>query len=390
MKITEVKVWLVEGISYNWVLLKIYTDEGFTGIGEATSWPGSPVIEAATKYMGDQVIGMDPMRIDYIWTKLYRDSSWIGPHGASLCAISGIDMALNDLKAKVLGIPLYQMLGGAYRTKLRTYANYWFIDLPHTPEAYAKRAKEMIEKGFRGVKYDPFSHTTYTFDDFQMTSELTEESKNRAVEIVRAVRAAIGDDADMMIETHALLDFKTSVEMAERLKPYAITWYEEPVGPENVDTLLLTRKRIDERIPICVGERHYTRFGIREVLEKGICDVIMPDITRCGGPTEMKKMADMAHTYHVAIAPHNPNGPLSTLASAHVMATVPNFFRLEYFAIDVKWRDDILTHPIEWNNGNICLSDRPGLGCDLIEEELEKHPGITKKDSIPQNRVFYI
>ncbi len=390
MKITDVKVWLTEGISYNWVLLKIYTDEGVTGIGEATSWPGSPVIEAATRFFGQQIIGLDPMRIDYIWTKLYRDYSWIGPTGASLCAISGIDMALNDLKAKSLGIPLYQMLGGAYRTRLRTYANYWFTDLEHTPEAYAKRAGEMIERGFRGVKYDPFAHTNYSFGDFRMTSELSKEGKDRAVEIVRQVREAIGPDSDMMIETHALLDFKTSVEMTERLKPYGVTWYEEPVGPENVDSLNTVRQRIDPMIPICVGERHYTRYGIREVLEKGICDVLMPDITRCGGPTEMKKMADMAQTYNVVIAPHNPNGPLSTLASAHVMATIPNFFRMEFFAVDVPWRDTVLTHPIQWENGDVCLSDRPGLGCDFVEEELEKHPGITEISKVAEGRVFYI
>ncbi|MFI3209090.1 MAG: mandelate racemase/muconate lactonizing enzyme family protein [Eubacteriales bacterium] len=366
------------------------SDEGVTGIGEATSWPGSPVIEVATRFFGQQIIGEDPMRVDYIWTKLYRDYSWIGPTGASLCAISGIDMALNDLKAKSLGIPLYQMMGGAYRTRLRTYANYWFTDLPHTPEAYAKRAGEIVARGFRGVKYDPFSHTNYSFGDFHMTSELSKEGKDRAVEIVKQVREAIGPDSDMMIETHALLDFKTSVEMTERLKPYGVTWYEEPVGPENVDSLNNVRKRIDPMIPICVGERHYTRYGIREVLEKGICDVIMPDITRCGGPTEMKKMADMAQTYNVVIAPHNPNGPLSTLASAHVMAATPNFFRLEFFAVDVPWRDKILTHPIDWDNGDICLSERPGLGCDLVEEELEKHPGIVDKSKIEEGRVFYI
>lgn len=376
MKITEVRVWSVEGISYNWTLLKIYTDAGLTGVGEATNWPGAPVVEAAARFMGQQIIGMDPMRIDYIWTRLYRDYSWIGPGGASLCAISGIDMALNDLKAKKLGVPLYELYGGAYRTKLRLYANYWFTDIPHTPEAYARRAGEIIREGFRGVKFDPFSHTDYAYGDFRLTSELSYEAKNRSVEIVRAVREAIGPDSDLMVETHALLDFKTSVEMAERLRPYGITWYEEPVGPENVSALETVRKRIDPMIPICVGERHYTRYGIREILENGICDVLMPDVARCGGPTELKKMADMAEAYHVVIAPHNPNGPLCTLASAHVMAAASNFFRLEFFARDVPWRDAVMTHPLQIEDGYLILSGRPGLGVDLVEEEMEKHPGI--------------
>lgn len=376
MKITDVKVWSVEGISYNWTLLKIYTDEGITGIGESTNWPGAPLVDAATRFMGQTIIGLDPMRIDYIWTKLYRDYNWVGPAGASLCAISGIDMALNDLKAKKLGVPMYELFGGVYRTKLRTYANYWFLDLPHTPEAYAKRAGEIIARGFKGVKFDPFSHTNYSFGDFHLTSELSKSTKDLSIEIVKAVREAIGPDSDLIIETHALLDFKTSVEMTQRLRPYGITWYEEPVGPENVDSLENVRRRVDPMIPICVGERHYTRHGIRQVLEKGICDMLMPDITRCGGPTEMVKMASMAEAYNVVIAPHNPNGPLSTLASAQVMAATPNFFRMEFFANDVPWRDTILTHPLEFDDGYLILSDRPGLGVDLVEEEMEKHPGI--------------
>ena len=135
---------------------------------------------------------------------------------------------------------------------------------------------------------------------------------------------------------------------------------------------------MDPRVTLCVGERHYTRAGIRPLLEKGICDIMMPDITRCGGPSEMKRMATMAETYNVLIAPHNPNGPLSTLASGHVCASLPNFFRQEFMYNDVPWRDDIIDHPLEVVDGHLILSDRPGLGVDLIEEELEKHPGVRK------------
>ncbi len=126
MQITDVKVWLVEGVKYNWTLLKIYTDEGATGVGEATNWPGSPIVYHAAKHVGERIIGTDPMQTDFIWTKLYRDLNWVGPFGASLCAISGIDMALLDLKAKVLGVPMYELLGGAFRKDILLYANYWF------------------------------------------------------------------------------------------------------------------------------------------------------------------------------------------------------------------------------------------------------------------------
>lgn len=313
MKITDVKVWLVEGIKYNWTLLKIYTDEGYTGVGEATNWPGSPVIEAAAKHAGERIVGMDPMKTDYIWTKLYRDLNWIGPFGASMCGISGIDMALLDLKAKVLGVPLYQILGGAFRTKIPLYANYWFIGGGHNKEDYARQARKVKEAGFGGLKFDPFAHVNYFYgDDLSSNLSLSPKEQERAYEISKAVRDTVGDDMDIMIETHALLNFKTAINMAERLAGLNITWYEEPVGPENVESLQAIRNRLHPAVSICVGERHYTRYGIRPILEKQLVDIIMPDITRCGGPSEMKRMATMAETYNVQLAPHNPNGPHST------------------------------------------------------------------------------
>jgi len=377
MKITEVKVWLIEGIKYNWTLLKIYTDEGVTGVGESTNWPGSQIIEAATIEAGKRIVGMDPMKTDLIWTKLYRDLNWVGPFGASMCAISGIDMALLDLKAKALNVPMYQLLGGAFRTEIPLYANYWFTGGSHSAEAYRKQAKVVKDAKFSGLKFDPFAHVNYFYDENLSTNlSLTVDEQNKAYEITKAVREEIGKDMDIMIETHAMLNYKVAVTMAERLAPLDITWFEEPVGPENAKTLKAFRDRIDPKISICVGERHYTRYGIRDVLELHAADILMPDITRCGGPSELKRMATMSETYNVMIAPHNPNGPLSTLASGHVCAAIPNFFRQEFMFNDVPWRDEIITSPINVQEGKLVLSDKAGLGVDLIEEEMEKHPGL--------------
>ena len=381
MKITDVKVWLVEGVKYNWTLLKIYTDEGITGVGEATNWPGSQIVEAAAKEAGARIIGLDPMRTDFIWTKLYRDLNWVGPFGASMCAISGIDMALLDLKAKKLGVPVYQLLGGAFRDRIKLYANYWFTGGGISTEEYSVQAKKVIEAGFTGLKFDPFAHVNYLYgEDLNTDLSLTTAQQDRAFEVSKAVREAVGPGVDIMIETHAMLNFKTAVTMAERLAGLDITWYEEPAGPESAQTLRTMRERINPKVSICVGERHYTRFGIRDVLEKQVADIMMPDITRCGGPSEMKRMATMMEAYNVLLAPHNPNGPLSTLASAHVCASVPNFFRQEFMFNDVPWRDEVIDHPIAdmVSDGHLHLSDRPGLGVDLIEEEMEKHPGIRK------------
>jgi galactonate dehydratase len=377
MKITEVKVWLVEGVKYNWTMLKIYTDTGHTGVGESTNWPGSQIVEAATKEIGQRIIGLDPMRTDFIWTKLYRDLNWVGPYGASMCAISGIDMALLDLKAKVLNVPMYELLGGQYRTEIPLYANYWFLGGGHNVKDYAEQAKKVKEAGFSGLKFDPFAHTNYFYgEDLSSELTLTRTQQDLAFNVSRGVRDAVGQDMDIMIETHAMLNFKVAVTMAERLAELDITWFEEPAGPESAKTLRAFRERIDPKVSICVGERHYTRHGIRDVLENHISDIIMPDITRCGGPSEMKRMATMAEAYSVLIAPHNPNGPLSTLASSHVCASIPNFFRQEFIFNDVPWRDTIISEPLNIVNGKMVLSKRAGLGVDLIEEEMEKHPGI--------------
>lgn len=379
MKIIDVKVWLVEGVKYNWTLIKIYTDTGHTGVGEATNWPGSPIVYEAAKHVGQRILGLDPMRTDFIWTKLYRDLNWVGPYGASMCAISGIDMALLDLKGKVLGVPCYDLLGGAFRKEILLYANYWFTGGGHSAEDYAKQAYKVKQAGFTGLKFDPFAHTNYLYgEDLSSNLGLSPRQQDLAFEVSKAVRDAVGKDFDIMIETHAMLNYRVAVVMAQRLSELGITWYEEPTGPENADNLRAMRERIPSNVSICVGERHYTRHGIRPILEKNICDVMMPDITRCGGPSEMKRMATMMEAYNVLLAPHNPNGPLSTLASAHVCASVPNFFRQEFMFNDVAWRDTVIDYPIAdmIKNGHLVLSDRPGLGVDLIEEEMERHPGI--------------
>lgn len=386
MKITDVKVWLVEGIKYNWTMIKIYTDSGLTGVGEATNWPGSPIVEAAARHVGQRIIGMDPMRTDFIWTKLYRDLNWVGPFGASMCAISGIDMALLDLKGKALGVPVWQLLGGEFRKEINLYANYWFTKGGFNVKDYVDQAKEVVASGFTGLKFDPFAHTNYLYgSDLSSNLALSPSQMDHAYELTKAIREAVGEDVEIMIETHAMLNFKTAIEMGNRLSKLSITWLEEPLGPENHDMLKAFRQRLNPEVSICVGERHYTRHGIRALLEEGICDILMPDITRCGGPSEMKRMATMMEVYNVLLAPHNPNGPLSTIASAHVCASVPNFFRQEIMFNDVSWRDEVIDHPIEIENGKLILSDRPGLGVDLIEDELEKHPGI-----LTERPGFYI
>ena len=377
MRINKVKTWLVEGIKYNWTLVKIETEDGLHGWGEATNWPGSPLVEAACQFVGDVILGMDSTRIDFIWTKLYRDMNWLGQAGPLLSAISAVDIALWDLKGKVLGAPVYELLGGPYRKEIQLYANYWFIDGEHTPGDYARQAREVIARGFNALKLDPFAHVDYRYgENLRENHGLSEEQKNLALNVVKAVAEAVGPAVPIAIETHAFLNAPTAIEMARRLSELGFNcmWYEEPSAPEFPDSIADIRMKI--QLPVCVGERLHSRFMVQQVLEKHACDILMPDITRCGGISELRKIANLAEVYNIPIAPHNPNGPISTIASAHVMASIPNFFRQEFMMKDVSWRDTCLSHPLPIDGGHFVLPNRPGLGFDIDETELQRHPGL--------------
>jgi galactonate dehydratase len=198
-----------------------------------------------------------------------------------------------------------------------------------------------------------------------------------AIERLVAVQRAVGPDFPIAVETHAMLNGPTAIEMAHRITAAGINcmWYEEPAGPEFPDEIAAIRQKIS--LPVCVGERLHSRFMVRPILEKHAADILMPDVTRCGGISEMKKIATMCEAFNVPIAPHNPNGPISTIAAAHVMASIPNFFLQEFMVTDVPWRDKVLDKSLPVRNGFFELSAAPGLGFDLIEKEVESHPGVT-------------
>src|SRR5579872_493988 len=217
-KIADVRVWLVEGIKYNWTLLRIETEDGLHGWGEGTNWPGSPLVEAACHHAGRCILGLDARQIDFIWTKLYRDMHWLGQAGPLLSAISAVDMALWDLKGKALGVPVYELLGGKYRDRIQLYANYWFTEGGHDPGDYARQAAETAALGFTGLKFDPFAHVHYTCGkELAPHGSLTEKQKRLAVEVVDAVAKAVGPEVAIASETHAFLNGPTAVEMAHRL-----------------------------------------------------------------------------------------------------------------------------------------------------------------------------
>jgi len=245
-----------------------------------------------------------------------------------------------------------------------------------------------VRQGFTALKFDPFAHVHYWYgEDLSANGSLTESQKQLALDVVRAVAEAAGPEVAIAIETHAFLNGPTAVEMARRLAAlkFNCMWYEEPALPEFPDAIADIRSKIP--LPVCVGERVHSRFMARPLLERRAMDFLMPDVTRCGGISELRKIANLAETYNVPIAPHNPNGPLSTIASAQTVAAIPNFFRQEFMLKDVPWRDGCLSHPLPIVNGFFGVAGPAGSRFDLKEEVLRAHPGIRQR---PADRPFYI
>lgn len=365
MKVTDVKTFTTEGGMGPWIFVQVYTDEGITGVGEATNFPGGRVVETAVNELKPYIVGKNPFNVEKLWQETYRNFFYIGISGAVISAISGIEIALWDIIGKKLNVPLFNLLGGCCYEKIKLYANNWFARADFTPEVYAARASEIIKQEYTALKFDPF-RANY------LNRSIPRADERLAIEMVKMVRDAVGENVDIAIDAHGAFNVTTAIRLARKLEKYDILFFEEPVPPENLSAMNKVAAAVD--VPICTGERLFTRQGFRELIEKNVADIIMPDVVRTGGILETKKIAAMAETHYIPVAPHNPNGPIATLASAHLMTSTPNFLILEFMAIDVPWRDEVITYPLKIKNGYIELPDKPGLGAELDLEAIKKHP----------------
>ncbi len=361
MKITNLKTFLVHCYRTNWLFVKIDTDEGISGTGEATLEMKEKAAEAAVLELKDYLLGKDPREIERHFHTQYRDSYWrIGP--VLMSALSGVEMALWDITAKELGVPAYRLLGGKCNDRVKAYANAWFAGAK-TAQAFGEKAKEAATRGFKALKWDPFGSAYMNLS----TKELDE-----ALAVVGAVREAVGNTVDLLIEGHGRFNVPTACTIARELEPFRPLFFEEPVPPDNLDALADVRAK--SRISIATGERLYHRCQFRELLEKRAADVIQPDISHAGGLGELKKIAAMAETYHVAFAPHNPSGPVANAATLQLAACTPNFYLLETMASDIPWRKDLTTESLTFKDGYFEIPDRPGLGLELNEEAFAEYP----------------
>lgn len=364
MKITSVDVFECPGTRYAWVFLRLHTDEGIYGVGQASSGPGSSMVAAAARKLDQWLIGEDPTRIEHLNIKLYKLFSSIGSRGFISALISGVDIALWDIRGKQLGLPIYELLGGRFRDDLLLYSNGWSHGCD-TPEDYAAAAKKTVDVGHTAIKLDP-----YKLDDSprQHGGGLSMSASARGTAIIQAIRESVGPDVEILIDTHGKFDVPTAVRLAKAVEPSVIGWFEEPVPPENVDALRQVKDQIS--IPLCVGERLIGRYEFRPILEQGLCNYLMPDVVRTGGISELKKIAIMAEPYFVPISPHDATGPITLIAGAQTVMSVPNFYRLEIAYSELPQYNKALDPPLDVRNGIFYVSDRPGLGHDLNPDYL--------------------
>jgi len=365
MKIINVDAYIVDsklspGISRCWVFVEITTSDGTTGIGEACNWPGDLTIEAGIRELKRVLIGQDPMNVEKLWASMYRRTSPHGLSGVITTSMSGIDQALWDIRGKVLGAPVWQLLGGECRRKVRVYSHAH----GNTPDDLAKDALKVISEGYAAVKFDSFHVDPYT-----RSSSLTDVKL--AIDKVRAVRESVGWNVEVLIEGHGKFNAHTAINVGKKLEKYEPYFFEEPVPPENIDAMAKVAQHLD--IPIATGEHIYTKFGFRSLLEKEAVDILQPDIARTGGITELKKIAAMAEAYYVPLAPHNPNGPLANYANIHLLAAIPNCAMLEWVRDNPSWAYEIVTPPLIPKDGFVDIPRRPGLGAELNKKIVEKH-----------------
>ncbi|MCY4377655.1 MAG: galactonate dehydratase [Spirochaetaceae bacterium] len=342
------------GAGRNWLFVKVETDAGVHGWGEASLVNQTPAIAASIELLGRQIMGQDPAAIERLWQVMYLHNRYRGGVVIS-SALSAIDQALWDIKGKVLDAPVYQLLGGAVRDTIRVYAG------AGDPE----QARERIAEGFAGVKTGGGWHgPDHAVDDRRAPETLRRE--------LLAIREALPPDAELMVDNHGHSRPPDAIRQIRAVDDLGLLFFEEAVPPDNPDELALLRAA-GLSTPLAAGERLHSRWAFRDLVIRQLVDVIQPDICHCGGISELRRIAALAEIYGITVAPHNPKGPVSTAASLHVCATIPNFLILEHAHANPLY-DAVQVEPMRIGESGYAPPAGPGLGVDLDEEVIAAHP----------------
>ena len=360
MKIIDIHTYGVNLGSGNHVFVKVLTDEHLYGVGEAYRVGPDSAVEQTVQYLKDWLIGQDPTRIEHLWRLMYNGSRF--PGGPMLnAAISGIETALWDLKGKIHGVPVYQLLGGRCRDKVRVYLGIG----GNTPQNVADAARQAAARGFTAVKTSPFPANPEKLPWAQVL-------KGAAARL-EAIRRAVGDDMDIALDPHArLFEPYRALELAEAVQPYRPLFFEEPLRPENISAMAALKHKLP--IPLATGEMLYTKYEFVDLITAGAVDIVQPDLVLCGGILESKKIAAIAEAHYLTVAPHNPLGPVSTAVSAHFAASTGNFLILEYRIDSEGPNRKLIREPLKFDNGYVLIPETPGLGIELNEDAFRGQP----------------
>jgi galactonate dehydratase len=364
MKITHFETFLANAGLRNYLFLRLRTDTGLAGVGEATlEWQEKTVQTLAHEWVEGRVLGRDPFDVEAVVGGMVRDQYQGG--ATVMTAISGVEIAMWDIIGKVCGQPVYRLLGGRCHRRIPAYANGWYGGA-RTPAEYADRARAAVGRGYRALKFDPFG-TAW--------KDLSPDESEAAVERVAAVREAVGPRVGLMIEFHGRLAAGTAVSMIRRLERFEPVWCEEPVAPESIELLAEVKQQV--RAPIAAGERLYTLADFHRLTSRRAADVVQMDIAHCGGLLAAKKVAALAAVQDLRVAPHCSIGPVALAAALHFDVSTPNFMIQEAFAeFDVPWRNSLVNGWDPIRDGELVLADDPGLGLELNEDALARHPYV--------------
>lgn len=361
MKITGIETFIAGNPWKNWVFAKVTTDEGVYGVGEGTLNGFARTVEAAIHELKHLVIGLDPFQVEVVALKLGRD---VYSDGGQIqgSALSAIEFACWDIVGKVTGQPLYNLLGGRCHDRLRAYANGWYRG-PRTPESFHEKAKKVVGRGYTALKFDPFGAAWRTVDrsDFDL-----------AIDIIAAVRDAVGDRVDILVEGHNRFSVHQAIRFAEAMAPYKPVCFEAPVPHTRISAVVEVAR--NSPVSIACGEDYHTREQFAELLAHNAVHIIQLE-PQFLGLSASKQICGMAHAHHAVTAPHSAQGPICSLVCAHLNAATPNFLIHEIFDdFNESWEKEIISHPVEVKDGYVEIPERPGIGTDLIIEEIEKHP----------------
>jgi galactonate dehydratase len=364
VRVTRFETFLANAGLRNYLFLRLATDTGLTGVGEASlEWQEKTVQTLCHEWVEGRVLGRDPFDVERVVGDLIRDQYQGG--ATVMTAISGVEIALWDLIGKACGQPVYRLLGGRFHGRLPAYANGWYGGAG-TPREFAEAARAVVARGYHALKFDPFG-TAW--------KELRQGEGERALDTVAAVREAVGPDVALMIEFHGRLAAGCAADMVRKLERFAPAWCEEPVAPESVE--LLAEVKRQARCPIAAGERLYTLADFARLTALRAADVVQMDVAHCGGILMAKKIAALAAAQDLRVAPHCSVGPVALAACLHFDVGTPNFMIQEAFGdFDVPWRGELVRVGYAVRGGEFILGDAPGLGVELDEAALAAHPYV--------------